>query len=86
MDLKFNLNLLSKYRLELMGISAILIILCHESYLTNVFVSYFLKEIPMITSGKGLFAGNYLYYFLVILLGILFAILTNKITNYILRK
>ncbi len=30
MDLKFNLNLLTKYRLELMGISAILIILCHS--------------------------------------------------------
>ncbi len=57
-----------------------------ESYLANVFVSYFLKEIQMITSGKGLFIGNYFYYILVILLGMLLAILTNKITNYILRK
>lgn len=50
-----------------------------ESYLTNVFISYSLKEIPAISNSDGIFYGNYFYYLLVIVLGLMASVATNKI-------
>ena len=56
-----------------------------ESYLANVFVSYFLKEIPEMTNNSGVFVGNYLYYSLVVVFGFVYAISAYLLNKRILK-
>lgn len=56
-----------------------------ESYLSNVFISYFLKEIPCLTNNCGYFSGNYIYYALVVTLGFIYAIIAYRLNNLLVK-
>ena len=55
-----------------------------ESYLANVFVTYALEEFDF--QPLGIWAeGNYLFYLLVIIIGMTIAVYANRFSNYLTK-
>lgn len=57
-----------------------------ESYLTNTNLPVYLKYIPFLISGVGIAYGNYLFYTIVVVVGLLWAWLANYISNIIIKR
>lgn len=57
-----------------------------ESYLTNTNLPIYLKYVPFLTSSVGIAYGNYLFYSIVIVAGLLWAWLANYISNMIIKR
>lgn len=57
-----------------------------ESYLTNVFLTYFLRYVPWDSYGTNLNYGNYLSYSIVLVFGVIMTGITHKLSKYVIAR